>query len=120
MSPVEIADRLDRRFALLTSGSRTAEARQQTLRATVDWSYALLSSGEQQLFNRLSIFQGGWTMEAAEAVLAEPDAPEGFVLETIARLVERSMVVVEPGPTDSLPDAGDAASVRRGATPRHR
>jgi predicted ATPase/DNA-binding SARP family transcriptional activator len=99
MSPGEIADRLDHRFALLTSGSRTAEARQQTLRATVDWSYALLSRGEQQVFDRLSIFQGGWTMEAAEAVVAEPGAPDGFILETIARLVERSMVVVEPGAT---------------------
>ena len=97
MSPVEISDRLDHRFALLTSGSRTAEARQQTLRATVDWSYALLSEDEQQVFNRLSLFQGGWAMDAAEAVVADDGAPEGFVLETIARLAERSMVVVEPG-----------------------
>ena len=97
MSPIEISDRLDHRFALLTSGSRTAEARQQTLRATVDWSYALLSEDEQRVFNRLSLFQGGWTMDAAEAVVADDGAPEGFVLETVARLVERSMVVVEPG-----------------------
>jgi predicted ATPase/DNA-binding SARP family transcriptional activator len=97
MSPVEIADRLDHRFALLTSGSRTAEARQQTLRATVDWSYALLSSDQQRLFNRLSVFRGGWTMEAAEAVLADDGDPEGLVLDAVARLVERSMVVVEPG-----------------------
>jgi predicted ATPase/DNA-binding SARP family transcriptional activator len=101
MSPAEIADRLDHRFALLTSGSRTAESRQQTLRAAVDWSYALLSDAEQQVFSRLSVFQGGWTLDAAEAVVADPQAPdqarEGFVLETIARLVERSMVVVEPG-----------------------
>ena len=97
MSPVEISDRLDHRFALLTSGSRTAEARQQTLRATVDWSYALLSSDEQRLFDRLSVFQGGWTMDAAEAVLDDPGAPEGFVLDAVARLVERSMVIVDPG-----------------------
>lgn len=109
MTPVEIADRitdrLDHRFALLTSGSRTAEARQQTLRATVDWSYALLSADEQQVFNRLSVFQGGWTMAAAEAVVTESAsgnepglaAHDGFVLATIARLVERSMVGVEPG-----------------------
>jgi predicted ATPase len=125
MSPVEISDRLDHRFALLTSGSRTAEARQQTLRATVDWSYALLSSGEQQLFNRLSVFQGGWTMDAAEAVLTDAGAPEGFVLDAVARLVERSMVIVDPGsPTryrmletlrqyaaEQLLDNGEAASV---------
>jgi predicted ATPase/DNA-binding SARP family transcriptional activator len=107
MAPVEIADRisdrLDHRFALLTSGSRTAAARQQTLRATVDWSYALLDADEQQVFNRLSVFHGGWTMAAAEAVVAggfdelEGTARAGFVLETIARLVERSMVVVDPG-----------------------
>jgi predicted ATPase/DNA-binding SARP family transcriptional activator len=97
MSPAEIADRLDQGFALLTSGSRTAEARQQTLRATVDWSFALLSEPEQQVFARLSVFQGGWTMGAAEDVVADADAAEGFVLGTLARLVERSMVVVEPG-----------------------
>jgi predicted ATPase/DNA-binding SARP family transcriptional activator len=97
MSPVEISDRLDHRFALLTSGSRTAEARQQTLRATVDWSYALMTSEEQRLFNRLSVFQGGWTMEAAEAVLGDSGAREGFVLDTVARLVQRSMIIVEAG-----------------------
>ena len=97
MSPVEISDRLDHRFALLTTGSRTAEARQRTLRATVDWSYALLSGDEQRLFNRLSVFQGGWTMDAAEAVLDDTGAPDGFVLDAVARLVERSMVIVEPG-----------------------
>ncbi|MFC7495732.1 MULTISPECIES: AfsR/SARP family transcriptional regulator [unclassified Nocardioides] len=97
MAPAEISDRLDQRFALLTSGSRTAEARQQTLRATVDWSYALLGNDEQRVFNRLSVFHGGWTMAAAEAVVADEGAPDGLVLETIARLVERSMVVVEPG-----------------------
>ena len=97
MSPREIADRLDRRFALLTSGSRTAEGRQQTLRATVDWSYALLTEEQQRVFNRLSVFQGGWTLQAAEAVVPDDDADEGFTLEATARLVERSMVVVEPG-----------------------
>ena len=125
MSPVEISDRLDHRFALLTTGSRTAEARQRTLRATVDWSYALLSSDEQRLFNRLSVFQGGWTMDAAEAVLDDTGAPEGFVLDAVARLVERSMVIVEPGsPTryrmletlrqyaaEQLLDSGEVASV---------
>ena len=97
MSPAEIADRLDHRFALLTSGSRTAEARQRTLRATVDWSYALLSHDEQQVFNRLSVFQGGCTLNAAEAVVADDNASDGYILETVARLVERSMIVVEPG-----------------------
>jgi predicted ATPase len=125
MSPAEISDRLDHRFALLTSGSRTAEARQQTLRATVDWSYALLSSDEQRLFDRLSVFQGGWTMDAAEVVLNDTAAPDGFVVDAVARLVERSMVIVEPGsPTryrmletlrqyaaEQLRERGEAASV---------
>jgi predicted ATPase/DNA-binding SARP family transcriptional activator len=96
MSPGEISDRLGHRFSLLTSGSRTAEARQQTLRATVDWSYALLGNDERRLFDRLSVFQGGWTMDAAEAVLDDGGA-EGFVLDAVARLVQRSMVIVDPG-----------------------
>ena len=74
MSPVEIADRLEDRFSLLTSGARTAEARQQTLRAAVDWSYDLLAEPEQRVFNRLSVFRGGWTLTAAEAVVADDDA----------------------------------------------
>ena len=99
MSPAEISDRLAHRFTLLTSGSRTAEARQQTLRATVDWSYLLLSDIEQRVFNRLSVFQGGWTLTSAEAVVGDEALLPGDVLDTIGRLVERSMVVVEPGAT---------------------
>ena len=97
MSPVEIAGRLDQRFALLTTGARTAEARQQTLRATVDWSYALLTEREQRVFNRLAVFQGGWTLTAAEAVVSDASLEVGEVLDTIGRLVERSMVGVERG-----------------------
>jgi predicted ATPase len=99
MSPTEIADRLAHRFSLLTGGARTAEARQQTLRATVDWSYALLDPLEQRVFTRLSVFRGGWTLAAAEAVMGEEDMAFGAVLDTVARLVERSLVVVEPGRT---------------------
>ena len=97
MSPTEIADRLAHRFALLTTGARTAEARQQTLRATVDWSYDLLSPTEQVVFNRLSVFRGGWTLAAAEAVVSDAEISTGEVLDTIGRLVERSLVVVLPG-----------------------
>lgn len=97
MSPGEIVDRLGQRFALLTSGARTAEARQQTLRATVDWSYALLTEREQRVFNRLAVFQGGWSLPASEAVASDAGLPVGEVLDTIGRLVERSMVVVERG-----------------------
>jgi predicted ATPase/tetratricopeptide (TPR) repeat protein len=97
MSPVEIAGRLQHRFAFLTSGHRTAEARQQTLRATVDWSYALLGQREQRVFDRLSVFQGGWTLTAAESVVGDAGMAAGEVLDTVGRLVAQSMVLVEPG-----------------------
>jgi predicted ATPase/class 3 adenylate cyclase len=72
--PVEkIAERLDDRFHLLTGGSRTALPRQQTLRALIDWSWELLSEPEQALLRRLSVFAGGWTLEAAEAVCGGPE-----------------------------------------------
>jgi predicted ATPase/DNA-binding SARP family transcriptional activator len=99
LSPADIAGRLDQRFTLLTSGTRTAEARQQTLRATVDWSYELLGDVEQTVFERLSVFQGGWTLHAAEEIVSDPNSGSGEVLDVVGRLIERSMVVVEPGPT---------------------
>jgi predicted ATPase len=72
LSPEHLAARLDQRFRLLTGGSRTALPRQQTLRATVDWSYELLSDGERLLFDRLAVFSGGFSLEAAEHVCADP------------------------------------------------
>jgi tetratricopeptide (TPR) repeat protein len=99
MSPVEIAGRLDHRFALLTTGARTAEARQQTLRATVDWSYGLLTARERLAFNRLAVFQGGWSLTSGEAVLSDASLAAEEVLDTIGRLVQRSMVEVERGPS---------------------
>ena len=99
LSPAEISERLEQRFALLTSGARTAEARQQTLRATVDWSYDLLTEREQRVFNRLSVFHGGCTLPAAEAVLSDDRTSPGEVLDVVGRLVGRSMLVAEPGPT---------------------
>jgi hypothetical protein len=73
LSVEQISARLDDRFRLLTGGSRTALPRQQTLRAMIDWSYDLLSPEEQTLLRRLSVFAGGWTLEAAEAVCADPE-----------------------------------------------
>jgi predicted ATPase/class 3 adenylate cyclase len=108
--PVEkIAERLDDRFRLLTGGSRTALPRQQTLRALIDWSYDLLSEAERALLRRLSVFAGGWTLEAAEVVCAddEPtsDRPttkaqplvvgRDDVLEVLTQLVDRSLVQYE-------------------------
>ncbi|HET9911998.1 MAG TPA: tetratricopeptide repeat protein [Anaerolineales bacterium] len=90
-----LAARLDDRFKLLTSGSRTAPPRHQTLYATLDWSYALLSETEQRLLRRLSIFAGGWTLEAAEEVCADEHLPRGEILDALARLVDKSLVVVQ-------------------------
>jgi predicted ATPase/DNA-binding SARP family transcriptional activator len=96
LSLPELAERLSDRFGLLTSGPRTAEARQRTLRATVEWSHALLSEAEQQAFRRLAVFHGGWTLEAAEAVIAAGDIPASQVYDVLDQLVNRSMVVLEP------------------------
>jgi predicted ATPase len=86
------------RLALLTGGPRDVPARQQTLRATIDWSYRLLSSEHQQLFTRLGVFAGGWTLEAADAVCnANGDLP-GAALDELQVLVDHSLVQQEPGP----------------------
>ena len=98
--PVEqIAERLDDRFGLLTGGSRTAPARQQTLRAAVGWSYDLLSDPERLLFERLSVFAGDWHLEAAEGVCPDPgDVRREEVLDLLARLVDKSLVVAYEAP----------------------
>jgi predicted ATPase/DNA-binding SARP family transcriptional activator len=94
--PVEkIAARLDDRFRLLTSGSRTALPRQQTLRATMDWSYDLLTEAERVLLGRLSVFAGGWTLAAAEAVCAGGGIEEWEVLDLLTRLVDQSLATYE-------------------------
>jgi predicted ATPase/DNA-binding SARP family transcriptional activator len=95
LSPAELADRVRDRFALLTSGSRTADARQQTLRATVDWSHDLLTPDERLLFRRLAVFRGGWTLDAAEHVVTSPDLPPAAVLDLLDRLVRQSLVAAD-------------------------
>ena len=94
LSVEQIAARLDDSLRLLTVGSRTASPRQRTLRGTLDWSYTLLSEPERRLFCRLSVFAGGWTLEAAEAVGAG-DTEQGEVLDLLSRLVDKSLVVAE-------------------------
>jgi predicted ATPase len=91
----ELAARLDHRFRLLTGGARTAEARQKTLRATVDWSHQLLTGPEKVLFRRLSVFSGGWTIAAAEAVTANQALPSDDVLDLLGELVNRSLVYAD-------------------------
>jgi predicted ATPase/DNA-binding CsgD family transcriptional regulator len=90
----QIAQRLDRALGLLTGG-RTSDRRHRTLRATLDWSFELLSEPERKLFGRLSVFAGGWTLEAAEAVAAGDGIEEGDVVELFLGLVDKSLVVSE-------------------------
>jgi predicted ATPase/class 3 adenylate cyclase len=96
LSPEQILERLKRRLALLTSGPRSLPERQQTLRAAIAWSYDLLAETERRLFARLSVFTGGWTFEAAEAV-CEPEACGLDPLDGLTSLVDKSLVRrVEP------------------------
>ena len=90
LSPEQIAARLDDRFRLLVGGDRTALPRQQTLRALIDWSYDLLSEAERQLLRTASIFVGGWTLDALEAIAEDPD-----VIEHLEELINKSLVVTE-------------------------
>ncbi len=121
-SAEQVASRLNDRFRLLTGGSRTALPRQQTLRALIDWSYDLLSEPERALFRQLSVFVGGWTFEAAEAVCFDLD-----VLSLLEQIVNKSLVVMEENQgqaryamletirqyaRDKLIEAGEAANQR--------
>lgn len=90
-----IAARLDDRFSLLTTGSRTALPRHQTLRAAIDWSYDLLPEEARVLFRRLSVFAGGFTLNAAERVCSDRPLTARGVLDLLARLVDRSLVIVD-------------------------
>lgn len=105
----QIAARLDDRFRLLTGGSRTALPRQQTLRALIDWSYELLDDQEKTLLRRLSVFAGGWTLEAAEAIggdtaealdgsreeAVQPVIEAWQVLDLLTQLVDKSLVMMD-------------------------
>lgn len=100
--PVEqLAERLDDRFRLLTGGSRLSVPRHQTLRATIDWSHDLLSDEERAVFRRLAAFAGGCTLQAAEAVLTDDLVADVDVLDLLTRLVDKSLVVVDPGSDDA-------------------
>ena len=122
LAPAQIAARLGDRFRLLVVGSRGAPARHQSLQAAIDWSYDRLSAGEQLLLDRLAVFAGGWTLEAAEHVCAGEGITPGDVLSLLSRLVERSLVVSGAGPGRSiaLSAVGDDPRVhgRAPGTPR--
>jgi non-specific serine/threonine protein kinase len=95
LTPKQIAERLDDRFRLLTGGSRTALPRQRTLKALIDWSYDLLSNSERTLLCRLSVFTGGWTLEAAEQVAGFEPIESFEVLDLLDQLVNKSLVIVD-------------------------
>ena len=97
LSPEQIARRLDDAFRLLTAGSRTSLPRHRTLRATMEWSYGLLAAREQVLLQRLSVFAGSFTLDAAEAVCAGAPLETEDILDGVSALVDKSLVVMEAG-----------------------
>ena len=137
LTPQQILQGLDDRFRLLTGGSRTSMPRQQTLQASVQWSYQLLSAREQALLRRLSVFQGGFSLDAAERVGSDDSGTPGgdaepieayAVLDLLAQLVDKSLVTFDDGgaagryrlletirhyAAERLADAGEAPALRR-------
>ena len=129
MSLEDLASRLEDRFRALRSGSRTAAPRQQTLRATIDWSHDFLTVAERTLFRRLSVFAGGFGLEAAEAVCAGADVGKDDVVDVLSRLVDKSLVssgdrsggrtryrfleTIRQYASERLSEAGESPAVRR-------
>jgi predicted ATPase/class 3 adenylate cyclase/DNA-binding CsgD family transcriptional regulator len=95
LSPAEILDGLHDRFRLLTGGSRTAVRRQQTLRASVDWSHALLTEPERALFRRLAVCMGGFDLDAAQAIAGDEELHRHQVLDVLTLLIDKSLIVAE-------------------------
>jgi predicted ATPase/class 3 adenylate cyclase len=95
LSVERIAERLIDRFRLLTRGDKTVVRRQQTLRASMDWSYELLTEPERALLRRLAVFAGGWTLEAAESICMDAEIIGQDVLDVLTNLVEKSLVIPE-------------------------
>ena len=95
LSLEQLASRLDDKLGLLTTGSRVAQPRQQTLRATIDWSYELLSTQEQRVLQRLSVFYGNWTLEAAEYVCTDEQIEPSHILDLITHLLDKSLIISE-------------------------
>ncbi|MGN9838958.1 LuxR C-terminal-related transcriptional regulator [Nonomuraea sp. H19] len=99
LSPGQIADRIDDRFSLLTTGGRTAPARQRTLLAAVEWSYDLLSAKEQVLLRRLSVFAGGFDLDLAEQVCVERPISRAQIVDLLGGLVDKSLVLCDESRT---------------------
>ncbi|RPH45498.1 MAG: hypothetical protein EHM84_09340, partial [Lysobacterales bacterium] len=127
ISVEELSRRLDRRFELLTEGSRTALPRHRTLRSLIDWSYDLLTDSEKAMLRRVSVFAGGWTLEAAEQVCDGVEVDGANTLALLTSLADKNLILVEThdGATryamfetvrhyavERLRDSGEEASVR--------
>jgi predicted ATPase/class 3 adenylate cyclase/DNA-binding CsgD family transcriptional regulator len=127
LSLTQILDSLHNRFRLLTGGTRTAVRRQQTLRASVDWSHALLTEPERVLFRRASVFMGGFDLDAAQAVCGDSEVEGYQILDQLTLLIDKSLVVAEDGrfgaryrmletvrqyALEKLGESGDADAVR--------
>jgi len=112
-----VHDRLDERFRLLTAGNRTALPRHQTLRAAMAWSHGLLSDAQRIVFRRLGVFCGGFTMPLAQALCASTGLPDWEALEHVGALVDKSLVIVEPGdpPRCRLLESTRAYALEQGA-----
>ena len=100
LTPAQIVERLDNSLDLLTAGPRTAMTRQQTLRATLAWSFELLEAGEQVLLRRLAVFAGGFGLEAAEDVAATDPLRRSEAVAVLGRLIDKSLIHVEEGSDD--------------------
>ena len=118
LTPQQIAQRLGGGFHWLAGGGPTTPERQQTLRATIEWSYNLLTPPERTLLNRLAVFTGGWTLEAAEAVCAGNGLESAAILGLLIQLVEKSLVqAVGARRRHALPMPRNHPAVCHGATP---
>ena len=102
MGPEVILERLEDQFRILYSSSRTAPARQQTLKAAIDWSYNLLSEQEQILFNRLSVFAGNFGLEAVEDVCSDKQLDKNSILPFLSQLVDKSLVIADNQDDESV------------------
>ena len=131
LSVEQIASRLDDQLRILTNGMRTGLQHHQTLRATMDWSFDLLTEGERILFRRLAVFAGGFTLEAAEAVCSGSGVDEPGIVDLLTHLVDKSLVMADDRDADvryrllepvrqytldKLLEAGEASAIRA----RHR
>jgi predicted ATPase/Tfp pilus assembly protein PilF len=101
LTPRAMLQQFDRRFQWLTRGPRDPQSSRQTLRGTFEWSYNLLSEAERALFQRLSVFIGGWSLEAAEAICSTQELSGSTIFDLLVQLTDKSLIIVEPGESET-------------------